>query len=266
MNNCVIVIPIYKEKPDSSEQASFKQVITILKKHPITIITYKELDLTTYKEIAKSNNKLYNTEYFDKTYFSSINGYNQLCLYKGFYKRFHKYKFILIYQLDAWVFKNELDYWCKKNYDYIGAPWFEHYSTHEENNNLWAVGNGGFSLRKTSYFIKVLSWKFPVKKITLKNLIYKFSIYHILHLLGYNNTINYFIKNYNINEDVFFSLFLKNTWLQPKLPTPTEAAKFSFEKSPTYLYKLCNNKLPFGCHAFNKYEYNTFWEKYISII
>ena len=30
---------------------------------------------------------------------------------------------MLIYQLDAYVFKDELLNWANKGYDYIGAPW-----------------------------------------------------------------------------------------------------------------------------------------------
>ena len=30
---------------------------------------------------------------------------------------------MLIYQLDAFVFQDDLAYWCQQNYDYIGAPW-----------------------------------------------------------------------------------------------------------------------------------------------
>jgi hypothetical protein len=42
-----------------------------------------------------------------------------------FYKRFRDYKFILIYQLDAYVFRDELEYWCEQDYDFIGAPLIE---------------------------------------------------------------------------------------------------------------------------------------------
>lgn len=30
----------------------------------------------------------------------------------------------MIYQLDAWVFNDELSSWCSLGYDYIGAPFF----------------------------------------------------------------------------------------------------------------------------------------------
>ena len=44
-----------------------------------------------------------------------------------------------------------------------------------------------------------------------------------------------------------------------KVPPNYQALKFSFEAMPSYLYKLNNNVLPFGCHAFEKYE-SDFWK------
>lgn len=170
---------------------------------------------------------------------------------------------MLIYQLDAYIFKDELDYWCNKSYDYIGAPWFENYSFHEKGFNLWKVGNGGFSLRKISWFIKVLSWKLPVKKIRFRQLLSGRIFNFILYALGRNNTMGYYIKNCSISEDAFFTISLMNSWIKPYLPELGEAIQFSFEKSPKYLMNLNNNRLPMGCHAFNKYEYDTFWIKYI---
>jgi hypothetical protein len=84
---------------------------------------------------------------------------------------------MLIYQLDAWVFKDDLMKWCNKGYDYIGAPWFEDFGSYEKGKKLWRVGNGGFSLRKIKYFCKVLSWKWPVIKPKIKNL---FNVHFLL--------------------------------------------------------------------------------------
>lgn len=46
------------------------------------------------------------------------------------------------------------------------------------------------------------------------------------------------------------------------MPSCEEAADFSFEANPSYLFSIIG-KLPFGCHAFEKYEYEEFWKKYI---
>ena len=49
------------------------------------------------------------------------------------------------------------------------------------------------------------------------------------------------------------------TILTNYLNQQNQAIKFSFEVMPSYLYKLNNNVLPFGCHAFEKYE-SDFWK------
>jgi hypothetical protein len=271
LNDNIIVIPVYKEYIDISEEASLIQCLKILGNHRICIITYKGLNTEAYSAIFKDIQIKFSCECFDREYFKDVRGYNKLMLSEIFYRRFSAYKYILIYQLDAYVFRDELDYWCKQGYDYIGAPWFEDYKTHEEGAKLWAVGNGGFSLRRTKYFIKVLSWRMAVKKnkpFAVKDFLHPMRIVlHVLFLLGYHNKIIDCLQQTEKtwNEDAFYTLYLQGTWLQPKLPSIETAYKFAFECSPSYLYELNNKQLPFGCHAFMKNEFNSFWRKYIEI-
>lgn len=48
-----------------------------------------------------------------------------------------------------------------------------------------------------------------------------------------------------------------------KTPMPLEAAHFAFERSPRYLLRLTGGRLPFGCHAWAKYDFYGFWSRYI---
>lgn len=281
---CIIVIPIYKNKPTRIEKASFKQVLTILKKHRICIFTYKSCDLSVYKEIANQVDKQYTVEFFDKKYFESIEGYNNLCYSKDFYLRFNRFEYMLIYQLDAWVFRDELLYWCNKDYDYIGAPLFYSYNKFSFTNKFMGTGNGGFSLRKISYCLKVLSSNPKAPLISLKGLIkiyWNFMLYNegfiskasifriipiiMLKSLGIKNNLQFFI-NTHLNEDIVFGVYSSKLWGRyGHTPTKEEAMKFSFEVHPQLLFTENNNKLPFGCHAFEKWDYNTFWKKYINL-
>jgi hypothetical protein len=43
-----------------------------------------------------------------------------------------------------------------------------------------------------------------------------------------------------------------------------EAIKFSFEANPEFLFEKNNYQLPFGCHAWQRYD-PLFWEKYINV-
>lgn len=263
MNLCAIIIPIYKTVLNQYELASFKQVLRVLDQYPLYIITHNKLDISEYLKVSKQ----IRVEFFDEFYFSSIYGYNNLCLTYNFYSRFSNYKYMLIYQLDAYVFYDNLEYWCNKGYDYIGAPWFKDFGTHEEGKELWEVGNGGFSLRKVDYFLKLLSYRHPLSKRLDKKNGTKAFIKSLAKRLGYHSTINWYIsQNLSTNEDLFYSVYLNNIIelndLKIKKPSISEAMYFSFEKSPSYLYNICK-KLPFGCHAFQKNEYEKFWQQFI---
>lgn len=258
----IIVIPVHKVHLTNDEILSLHQCIKILAKHPICIVCPQGLDATEYVKILSENNTTYSIERFPVSFFDGIKGYNLLMLDKSFYKRFANYQYLLIYQLDAWVFSDELDYWCEMGYDYIGAPWIEE----KENSELGVtgVGNGGFSLRRVQHFIDILSYKGPVRNVNQLNLepTLKNKIYKLLYSLGYQNTISYYKKDETLYEDIFLSIFLANTELHAKMPDPETASLFAFEKHPSFLFSK-TMQLPFGCHAWRKYEYEAFWKQYI---
>ena len=216
---CIITIPIYKEYPKQIEIESFKQVLTILYKYDIAIFTYRELNINVYKEIAQEFKKKISVKYFDQEYFNNgTYGYNKLMLSKEFYSNFLEYEYLLIYQLDAWVFKDELDYWCDKGFDYIGAPLFEYKINKgviQFSKNMQGVGNGGFSLRKIDYCLELLNkphwlpilkpsflWKTSViymrKKNLLNYIIVMFKVF--IMSFGYNNSIGQLTKKGRMNE------------------------------------------------------------------
>lgn len=275
----VIIIPIYKNTPDEFEIISLMQCLKVLHRYKICVVTYDSLDVSYYKNELQKSGVDFTFEYFEKDYFNDIAGYNRLLLSLSFYKRFAPYEYMLIYQLDAYVFRDELEEWCANGYDIIGAPLIED-KYGEENKYFLNHFNGGFSLRNIKYCIRLLSYKGPLLK---PNIIYKIVknefkakplvglIYFVLRSLGRQNNVDFLKRKTPINEDLLLTLGLfvswidsdvrKNeAWIYPKLPTNEEAAKFAFERYPSYLFGLNNNKLPMGCHAWEKYEYETFWK------
>lgn len=244
----LVVIPVYKSTPDFAEIISFNQCIKILFKHPICIITYKELDISYYTDLLLKAKVEYRIEFFNKNYFGSLSEYNQLMLSKDFYERFKSYEYMLIYQLDAYVFRDELEYWCKQGYDYIGAPLPVSIKDninkiHIKDFNLsleqdFLLMNGGFSLRKTKSCLE----------LTIQN---SDSIQTYLNKAWY--------------EDVIFCILLQQN--KSKLPAEDIALKFSFESHPSVSFKKNNNQLPMGCHAWfrddNHIYDKMFWFKRI---
>lgn len=289
---CIIIIPVYKAECSKAELASFRQCLSVLRNYDFCLITFKELCLTLYSNEAKKIGKDFKVEYFDKSYFASVERYNMLCLNKDLYERFvQQYEYMLIYQLDAWVFKDELQEWCDRGYDYIGAPWFEKARDYDDEpkytKKFNGVGNGGLSLRRIKYCLKVLSSNryLPFVKQGLLwhmlwhihrvekgyNLVVAFSLTLLKvsrKTLGVHNSLKWYMHDEKEcpNEDCIFSLWAIHSYLvkQPRIPSALEAAAFSFEVNPSYLYEKIS-KLPFGCHAYANYEYDEFWKKYINI-
>ena len=265
----IVIIPIYKSTPTAEEYASYERCLTILHKYTIYIVTHQEVKLQAYTSNASTKIRTLN---FDKKFFNSVDAYSELLRNYFFYSSFKKYKYILIYQLDAWVFKDELLKWCNKGYDYIGAPWFEDYGSYEKGNRLWRVGNGGLSLRKVKKFMELT---YPKKKIKTFREILKEEYNGIKSLpicvaraFGYRNTIGYFQNYYNskkLAEDVYFLIEMQQYEnMKLYVPSPVDACAFAFERSPRYLYEQNANILPFGCHAWEKYD-KAFWLNHIHI-
>lgn len=253
MKNIVaVLIPIYKAELNENEIISLKQCLHILSDYPIIFFGPQNLKTEVYEQLCKNKTK-FEMVHFNNSYFEDINGYNQLMLSAEFYRKFLSYKFILIHQLDAYVFRDELLYWCKQHYDFIGAP----HSVHENNINeiqflkgygkiincfnklfktnhkISNVGNGGFSLRKTATF------------------------YYLVKLLKYKT------KQWGTNnEDGFFKYWANILYPIMKLPDDEVALRFSVETNPAISLAKLGNQLPFGCHAFEKYEPLT-WQPYI---
>lgn len=255
-----IVIPCYKNRLSQSEQVSLKACIHHLASFDTYFVSPNSLDLTN----ILAEYPLIKIERFDDRFFSSQRAYNELVLDESFYLRFINYDYILIYQLDAIVFKNELQMWVDKGYDYIGAPWvsrkyskgktkrmscylLQYYHTLTKNirkkRGYWCynkVGNGGLSLRKVEKMIYIThKYKEQIKNSKLE------------------------CKDHIYPEDIWLAWELRkrDTLFMPHWK---EALKFAVERDPEFAHRLNGNELPFGCHAFNRPPYIHFWSKHIN--
>jgi len=259
--NCVITIVTHKPNPSEYELISFQQCFKVLGNYPIKIVVPQNLNLDVYKSYVPN----FNIIYVDPKWLSSVLNYNKLKLSQYFYSLFNEYDYLLTYELDAFVFKDELQYWCTKEYDYIGAPWFEGYSGATADAQLLSVGNSGFSLRKIKsmqQLIRKMFYKEPIDNATYFALLRAYSKrpYHwVRNQLGENYTIQKFC---NVNEDIIISERAHKGF---KLAPIDEALKFSFEANPAYLFKLNNENLPMGCHAWWKYDFD-FWKPFMDIL
>ncbi len=58
---------------------------------------------------------------FDASFFENRKGYTSLTLKEDFYDLFGWSEFILLFEPDSFIVKNQLHYWCKQGHDYIAG-------------------------------------------------------------------------------------------------------------------------------------------------
>ncbi|WP_163400282.1 DUF5672 family protein [Flavobacterium fluviatile] len=256
----VVVIPIHEVNPSELELISFQQCFKILGKYTIKIIAPEGLDLINYRNVIQD----FEVVFIDPVWQSSIEKYNKLKLSQFFYRLFDDYQFLLTYELDAFVFKDELLHWCNKEYDYIGSPWFVGYDN--PSNDFLGVGNSGFSLRnikamqraiKKVYLEEAAYYSFSRKNKILFKLFTYFN--HLIIFFGENHTIQ---RSSHRNEDAFISQIIVKQVRDFKIASIAEAIPFGFEVNPKYLFQINKNILPMGCHAWWRYDFE-FWKPFI---
>lgn len=251
-----IIIPIYKLEFSRAEQLCFERCITLMKDYPIVLAIPKKMNITSLLSNYSMN---FEIEEFDDYFFSSILGYNHLLLSSCFYERFTKSKYILICQLDVYIFKDQLKEWCNKGYDYIGAPWlkkkkydrwyyriywlikrklYQKIGIRSYHDVFDVVGNGGFSLRNVDSALKTL---YADKKLA--------------------NEYKRKCKNKRFNEDVFWALEMPKILSSVHIPTKEEAVRFAFDVQVDECFELNNHQLPFAAHGWpNRLN---FYDKFI---
>lgn len=256
-----IVIPFHKSTLSQDEKISAKHLNKFLGDYDKFIVLPVGIKKISFK-IPKS--KVIN---FPKQYFTGVPSYCELLNTAQFYQPFTNYDYILIYQLDVLVFSNQLQYWCNRGYDYIGAPLLNSKIGFLSNaKGISAPGcNGGFSLRKVDKFLRIISLFDKEAKRSSSNFRLR-KLWFFLAVLGgrsHHKWLEAPASCYPFNEDGFWSFEAPKYDKSFKVAPWEEALKFSFEKNPSKCFKLNNYQLPFGCHAWAKYDRN-FWQPHLS--
>lgn len=255
----VVVIPVYKNVLSPQEEISLKQCVQVLADYPLVIMKPIHLDV---KDLLAKYPSLQIVDFPDEC-FASLSAYNKLVLDPDFYARFSSYVYLLIYQLDAYVFRDELLDWAQKGYDYIGAPWlpikknhpkrgwfsslkrryyrFTHNSEKLQRPKYieYEVGNGGLSLRKIDKMIQVTQH-------------YQL---HIANLLADDQPF--------YPEDALLWVEVRNRAYQLSRPSYQEAMFFALELGADWAYEEMGHRLPFGCHAWYHPDSYPFWAAFI---
>jgi hypothetical protein len=270
----IIVVPVYTSNPKQEELRAFKNNIITLKKHPICMLTFQECDLSKYDAIAREIGLELQKEYYHKDFFNSVATYNELCLSHHLYERFTDYEYMLICQLDVWIFRDEIIEWCKRGFDYIGAPIYYPYSEKRYTKIFRGIGNGGLCLRRIAYCLLILASdkdRTLLRAQTILKMYWLFFLYNeaftcswvkrlsiipiaLGKVLGYKNSFNYFASKH-VNEDLLLGTWAKQSnYYSCHLPDELTASEFSIEVNAEWLLERMQGRTPMGVHAYEKWN------------
>lgn len=258
----VIIIPTHRPNINNNEKISLTHLKKYLNKYDTYFVIPRNINAKVFKSFG------YKIKKVDNNFFGTLRRANEMYLNRKFYEEFKNYDFMLIYQLDALVFSNKIERWIKSGYDFIAAPLFRPiigYLSHKPGQSIYG-GNGGFSLRNIKKSIKILEIVNKSATRSSKNLLVRLSWFLLALLQGKTHKIwlQAPADNYPFNEDGFWSYEAVKYYPQFRVAPFKDGLKFSFERFPAKCFKLNNYQLPFGCHAWTKYD-RKFWEKYLLV-
>ncbi len=268
---CRITVPIYRSALSGDEQISLSSIRKHLSGYGICFVAPESLDLGGIIQSGEC------VERFPDVCFSGIEGYNRLMKSSAFYERFITSDYILIAQLDCLILSDSLHEWIAGGYDYLASPWFKGFAK-EHGPGLWRVGNGGLSLRRVKSYLRVLrrqvvkgsiyprwghcAWRPPLESWET-GLYTKISALYGLNPFAKKHSVEEELKSYPYNEDVFWGIEAGKFDRSFKVVSAEQALSFAFEVSPRWSLVKTGGKLPFGCHAWVRYD-RTFWEEVLS--
>lgn len=200
-----VVIPIFTTQLSEAETKSLEKCLDILGQFPILFIAGEDTSL----DLFSKNYPSIASYRFEKEYFENRATFQKLLVRDDFYDRFDWSEFILIHELNTFILKNELRYWCKQGFDFVQPcpnslvqSWQDAFISKKlDSQTTEQLGSCGLSLRRVG----------PMRKALRKNrkLIYQF-----------------FTKQTNPTEAVFWEQ--QNHKLLASLITPTPVVRKRF--------------------------------------
>lgn len=246
-----IVVPIYREILTDDEKLSLDLLNELLYRYPKVAVVPTGLHF---------HDSRFTRIELEEHHFRNREAYSHLLLSRSFYQAFEQYEFILIYQLDCLLFRDELQSWCDKGYDYIGPPLFN--NKYDAKSGLSRVGNGGFSLRRVRAFLDVLNAPIPPwsrifinGQSTIESILKKAKVVNSMR-----NGVEWYTGHYTLNEDLFWTDRARYFKPDFNIAPIEEALQFAFEAHPRWCFERNGRNLPFGAHAWNLWD-RAFWEE-----
>lgn len=261
----VVVIPIYTLSLSDLERRALRRALRVLRGHDIAVVKPQSLDVSPLAGLLGVDAH-WSVESFADSFFAGREGYNRLMMSEELYARFLSWDYMLVVQTDVLVFSDRLDEWCRRGYDYVGAPWLPEVQTvkgfHPLHRLVWlarkamsrltpgfhaielkySVGNGGFSLRRVAAFHAIArDHRDTIAAVTASE------------------------RGAGGFEDVFWSTTARQLDSDYTVAPWREALLFSVESHPDTAMHYTGGELPFGSHAFARRRNRRQWTHWIDI-
>ena len=253
----VVIVPVHLARPSPTDIVSLQQCGKVLGSREIVLVSPQGLNLTAYRELLPSATELR----VEPHWMSSIEAYNRMMISPRIVNELDGYTHMLIHEPDAIVLRDELDYWCRQPHDYIGAPWFEGFAAAAPDAKVIGVGNSGFSLHRLDALRRVVTSRkrwYPYQQAA-KDLIRGLQgsrdrFHRGTKALGRAGQLRGAWELYDGHCDAFWSHLVPQLDTKFKIASIEESVHFSWELLPARCFQMTHGKLPFGIHAWAKYD------------
>ncbi|MDU9002824.1 DUF5672 family protein [Sedimentitalea todarodis] len=261
MSSCSIIIPIYRPL-SPAEFDLVRHNLRMLRGFPAVLIGgHGQFALLSELRdaLGAADDAEITVETFEDRCFRDVSGYNSLLSEPDFYERFVSSDYILICQHDAIILKPTLREWLGKGYAFVGSPMFEGYGEPRRPLQFLQTLNGGLSLRHIPSTLSVFRNAVFLPRSLGIRVAGKVGIISAvnwaLSLIGTQRVV---VRRKVLNEDVLWTRDIAAAFPMYRIPSPEIAASFAFEVCPADLFARTGRQLPFGCHAFERYDPD-FW-------
>lgn len=216
---------------------------------------------------------------FPAKFFGTAIANNHLTYAPLFFKAFEDYRYILVYHFDSLVFSDQMEKWLESGLDLMGAPWVRcpdaPWVTKER------VGNTAFGMMKVESALKVLYNRYRQEPSTYwldlftRNSRTMRPVVEVLRklrpLMPRSKILNRLLSEWDImqnpaahgrHDDMFWSDRAISYLPEYQVASLEQGLEFAFELAPRKCFEMNGGKVPFGCHAWARYD-RSFWEPFL---
>jgi len=274
-DECVVAIVTHKPTLSPWERISLRQCDRVLHRYDLVLVCPRDMDVSAYLDVVPRLEVLR----IRRRWLDTYERFSHLKLSPLLYRSFRRYRYVLFYELDAFVFRDELRQWCDAGFDYVGAPWFSGRPDYGDDSVVIGAGNGGFSLRNVESHLRanrVVRYLTPPRALwreyrrhTSGGRMRAF-VSFLVKLAGIGNSTWYYLRAplYHLGrnvpaEDLFWTERMAPALGWFEVADANVARRFSFEILPRRLYEMNGCRLPFGCHGWYRFD-PEFWRPFVA--